>query len=160
MAQAAPGMGTQVSAAAPCIGSGNTSSATADPSSQHSRNLLLSSLRPEIFMIGIQYHYPNTRNQDDFLHNPAAQLGLWGRPLSLPHTLASAPQQTRQGWARMGMVRTFSSARGSPGPISLSSMNIGGRLQTPEIFPPAWHGVCKPPTLIQAVRRNPQDEEH
>lgn len=82
--------------------------------------------------MGIQYRYPNIRNQNDLLHNPAAQLRQWGRSLSLPLTLTAAPQQTGQGWARVGLVWTFPSMRGYPGPLSLSSMSMGRRLQTPE----------------------------
>ena len=125
-------MERQVSPAAPCIGNGNTSSTAADPSSQHSGNLWLFSLCPETFMTGIQYHYPNMRNQNDLLHNPAAQLGLWGISLSLPLALTTAPQQTRQGWARVGPVWTLPSTRGHPGRTSLSSVCIGRSLQIPE----------------------------
>lgn len=132
MAHAAPGVERHISPAAPCAGNGNTSSTMADPSSQHSGNILLSLLRPEIFMMGIRYHYRNMRNQNDLLHNPAAQLALWGRSLSLPLMLTAAPEQTGQGWAHMGPVSTFPSTRGSPGPISPSSVCIGRRLQTPE----------------------------
>lgn len=71
--------------AAPWVGSRSSSSTMADPSSQHSGNLSLSPLHPEKPMMGIQYHFPNMRNQNDLLHNPAAQLGPRGRSFSLPH---------------------------------------------------------------------------
>lgn len=41
------------------------------------------SLSPKICMRGIQYHPPNIRKQNDVLHNPVAQWGLWGRALNL-----------------------------------------------------------------------------
>lgn len=104
----------------------------ADPSSQHSGNLLLSLLHPETPTMGIQYVYPNVRNQNDLSHNPAARLRPRCRPFSPPLALTAAPRQTGQGWAPMGPVRTFPSTQGCPGPISLSRVCIGRRLQTPE----------------------------
>lgn len=98
------------------------------------------SLSPKTCMRGIQDHSLNTRKQNDFLHSPIALLGLWGRTLNL--SLAH-----RWGQSSPSLFHR--------------AMHVQGEDFNPlKTSPPAWPGGCKPPTLVRAVCRNPQDEEH
>lgn len=72
--------------------------APAEPSSQHSVNLLPFLLLPDTFLMQVQHHYPTVRSQRELLHSPAPQLGLWGTSLAL----TSAPQHTGHTWGQYG----------------------------------------------------------